>query len=57
MISPATRYKLELLRDDIAEWGELIFWASIGISFACSIVASVIWAAWHVFWWVMMGVA
>lgn len=55
MISPVTRYKLELLRDDIAEWGELIFWASIGIVFAGCILASVIWAAWHAFWWVMAG--
>ncbi|GAA1053961.1 hypothetical protein [Dietzia natronolimnaea] len=57
MISLNLRYRLAELRDELVDWSELIFWASIGLSLFLSIITALLWAAWHLIWWVAIEVA
>lgn len=51
MISPAA------LWGEVTEWSELIFWASVGLALLLSILIAIFWAAWHIFWLVVVGAA
>lgn len=55
MISPALRYHLENLRDDLLDWLEVLGWAALGVAIAAIPVVGVVTIAWYVFWWVVVG--